>query len=190
MVKLPGTDIPHCHGEWLHLLLISGNPTVLIRLYFGNPAVKHPGWDVFCLSLSCLFSFPLPACLFNVMLGALALCLVRIALFLQGAFLALLMLQMVLLLGNRRGRLEKFQLEVVAPLPKNKIKNKYMEINSSPLHKEGGRNNPLVPERDGERRKEGVYVPTADVGEGKYDHTALRSSHVLGCIFTILLTLP
>lgn len=48
---------------------------------------------------------------------------------------------MVLLQGKRRGRLEKLQLAVVVPLPKNKIK-KNMEMNSSTLCKEGGETAP------------------------------------------------
>lgn len=109
--------------------------------YFGSQTVKSPGWDIFFATLSQLFIFSLPASLFNMMLRASAVSLVRIALFLQGALLALLMLWMVVLLGKRRGRLESFQLEVVVPLPKKQNK-KNMEINSSPLCTEGGETAP------------------------------------------------
>lgn len=92
---------------------------------------------------------------------------------------------MVLLPGNRRGRLENLQLEVVVPLPKNKIyRNEFL----IPVQR-GRINSPLLQKSDGKGRKEKVSVSLADGGEGKYDHWVLRSSHVLGCIFNILLAL-
>lgn len=62
-------------------------------------------------------------------------------------------------------------------------------MNSSSLCKEGRINSPLLQKSDGKGRKEKVYVSLADGGEGKYDRWVLRSSHMLGCIFNILLAL-
>lgn len=66
---------------------------------------------------------------------------------------------MVLLLGERRRRLEKLQLEGVVPLPKRENKIMYGNEFLTPVQR-GRRNSPLVAERDGKGRKEqGLYLP-------------------------------
>lgn len=146
-----GTDPPHGPREWLQLLLISGNQAVFIGLCILVDRLLNTQVWTFFASLSQLLIFSQPACLFNMMLGALAMCLVRITLFLQVALLALLVLWMVLLLGKRRGRLEKLQIEVVVPLPK-KINKKIYGNEFLILVQRGRRNSPLVPERDWKKK--------------------------------------
>lgn len=76
---------------------------------------------------------------------------------------------MVVLLRKRRGRLESFQLEVVLLPKKTKLK-KNMEINSSPLYKEGGETAPPFQKGMKKGEKRGIYISLADEGEGKHDH--------------------
>lgn len=62
-----------------------------IRLHVLAVRLLNTQAGIFFSALSQLFIFPLPACLFSATLGALAVCLIRTAIFSQGALLVLLM---------------------------------------------------------------------------------------------------
>lgn len=80
------TDFPHHCSEW------PGNQAVFIRISILAVRLLNAQVGIFFATLSQLFIFSLPASLFNMMLGASAVSVVRTALFLPGALLALLML--------------------------------------------------------------------------------------------------
>lgn len=101
------------------------------------------------------------SCLFHGTHSSPAVCSARTALFLQQAWLALLMPRVVLLPGNRRGRPESLQLEAVAPQPRE---IKYIEMNSSSLCKEGEQTAPCVKNGMGQGGKR-RFVSLLLVGE-------------------------
>lgn len=83
---MAGTDFTHHCSEW------PGNQAVFIRISILAVRLLNAQVGTFFATLSQLFIFSLPASLLKIMLGASAVSLVRTALFLQGALLALLML--------------------------------------------------------------------------------------------------
>jgi len=155
VVELPGQGSSPCpHGRRLQLLLVPGDQAVRIGRSVWAVRLLNTRVGTFFASLSQQFVFSLPACLLRVVLGAPAVCRLGTARFSQGAVLALLMLCVALLLGRRSGRLEKRQLEVVVPLPRNQNKKYIWKWIPHPCAKKEEKQ-PLSSRKDGKRRREG-----------------------------------